>query len=356
VQTGNIVDSANIGVTFTARIINKTEPISEYGFIWNLVKTNTERSKHYVRTIAGEPPEGYFEQRITTPLVGDRDYTVRAYVKTPSGYSYGRYVTFRASGVNYLNISHYEPDSITWGDTIYIRGGLFGEFKEDVSVMVNRFTFPISFFSDSLIKVTVPSNYTSVKYPLQVNVLNNTWTSSKNIILRPPEIYSIQPDTIGDGYKVTIYGSYFQPPINGLIYTTWIGFNTYTIRDQAIITNNKISFYNHYNLPEGNAAIKVSVCGQEVIYNGILYNSGPRIKSFSPDSGIAGTRVTVKGKFLGTVYDTVVRLGSSNCSLVSINDSILVFRVPFGMLPGSFNLSINASANTTIATQPFTIL
>lgn len=309
VQTGNICDSANVGVTFTARIINKTEPISEYGFVWDLVKTNTEKSKHYFITITGEPLEDYFEQRITTPLAGNRDYKVRAYLKTPSGYSYGRYVTFRASGDNYLHISHYEPDSITWGDTIYIHGGLFGSFKEDVLVMVNRYTFPISFFSDSLIKVTVPNTFMSTKYPLQVTVLNNTWTSPKNIILRPPEIHSIQPDTLLKYGYVTIYGRYFYPTIPKMSLYTWVWLNNYFCGDQIAITSNYIRlFYNSY-MPKGNPVVKLVVCGQQVIYNGVFYVSIPE-KSFFPDSGEAGTEV---------------------------NDSMIVYAVP--------NVKVRDSAN-----------
>jgi hypothetical protein len=134
VQTGSICRIDDKNVIFTARILNKTDQIEEYGFKWYLVAEGTAIARTYIVTYRGEPEGEYFESTISSGMRADTTYNLQAYVRTSQGISYGRTVTFRSLGSEAPEAYGFMPNPVSTGDTITIWGRYFGYNKLDASV------------------------------------------------------------------------------------------------------------------------------------------------------------------------------------------------------------------------------
>jgi hypothetical protein len=347
VQTGEVLRVDSSTVIFTARIINITDPITEYGFKWDLERYVKEDPHTYSVSTIGSPVGDYFEEELSTSMDYLRYYLVRAFVKTSKGISYGRYVTFQSLGSESPQILSVKPDTVTWNDTIIITGKNFGYNKIDAKVTSGSWSLPIIKFTKDTILVKVPSNFSVASSNLKLTVMNQVCQSETKINLAPPKIISFVPDTAAYNTSVVIKGKYFLP------YYTSLRING-QVCEISNLTSTTITFRFPSRIPIGYNNISVVVFGQ-IGSSNKLYNPGPIIKSFEPSTGVNWSTVIVKGKFFNNGA-TGVSLGDYQALIESINDSIIKFVVPNNAPLGPYDLKVFVYGYTAIATQKFTIV
>lgn len=345
VQTGEVYNIDSTNVTFTARLLNRSDQIIEYGFKWDLDRIQRETPESYTKSILGDPDDDYFELTISSSLQKGKIYFVRAYVKTSKGTSLGRFVSFTAMGSEAIRVIGFEPDTATWGDTITICGKNFGYNLSDARVTASGNKLPIINLSDSTIQITISSSYNLIKAPLLLTIMGNSCITSGNLVLAPPEIHSFIPDTAGFNSLVTLNGKNFHPSNKTTLYINGI---TVTPRR---VSNNTISFL-FPSLSVGDCIFKVNVLTQNVTSQGKFYNSGPRIRSFEPISGNSGTMVTIKGNFFVAGFSTV-KLDEVDAKIESLNDTIIKFTVPNNIQGGQLDLKVIVDNKPVIASQKF---
>jgi N-acetylneuraminic acid mutarotase len=343
VQTGEVyrIDSTN--VLFTAKILNKNESITEYGFKWDSV--NIYKNAKYTESLTGTPDGDYFESKISSSMVTGIEYFVHAYIKTKKTTAYGKNVSFIAQGSESIQVTGVTPDTITWEDTLTITGKNLGYNKNDVSVTSGSFKFPIISASDDKLIVTTPSNYSLATSPLKIAVLKSA-VVIKNLILAPPEIYSFSPDTAGFNSTVILKGKYFHPSKN-----TSLKINNTTVNTQTV-TSNSITFKFPKSMPAGNSLFIVTVFGQTTASTGKFYNSAPLFKSIMPTSGKSGTSISIKGKFFVNGSTTLIVDGAT-IPIQSINDTTLMFIMPNNIQGGLIDLQVIVDNKSVTALQKF---
>jgi hypothetical protein len=134
VQTGDICRIDDKNVIFTARILNRADPIEEYGFKWHLVTPENIAPPTCYVTYHGEPDGDYFESTISSGMRADTSYNLQAYVKTSQGISYGRTITLHSFGSEAAEAYGFIPNTASLGDTITIWGKYFGYNKLETVV------------------------------------------------------------------------------------------------------------------------------------------------------------------------------------------------------------------------------
>jgi hypothetical protein len=84
------------------------------------------------------------------------------------------------------------------------------------------------------------------------------------------------------------------------------------------------------------------------------YKVTPKVTSFSPPSGSAGTLVTINGT--GLIQATTVKFGMVKAtSFTVVSDSKVTADVPSGLTPGSVTISITTPGGTANSPTKFTV-
>lgn len=182
-------------------------------------------------------------------------------------------------------------------------------------------TFNVS--ADTQITTTVPA--TATTGPIIVDTPGGSVTSSVPFYL-PPRLTTMVPETGPVGTVVTLTGTNFT----GVTSITFAGTNSTTV--SAPITSlgaTQMSVVVPTNAVSG--LVIVTTPGG-VIASTNNFNVTPRVDSFTPLLGPAGTTVTVAGyNFTGT---TAVRFNGVNAGFSSVTDTQLVAVVPLGASTG----------------------
>ncbi len=74
-----------------------------------------------------------------------------------------------------------------------------------------------------------------------------------------------------------------------------------------------------------------------------------------PDSGVAGTAVTVSGNFFGAKKGKVY-LGNKSCKASSWSMNAITFIVPKKMAPGLYNVTVTNKLDSDTVADGFTII
>ncbi len=190
-------------------------------------------------------------------------------------------------------ISGFSPDSGVWGTVVTIDGSGFIDITE---VSFNGTIAPI--VSNTMNKILVQVPYGTDTGPIAVTNPKATAISHTDFVVSPPAITSFDPEEGREGTIVTIQGSSFVDvtvKFNG-VSATIISQNINTVRA---------------NVPVGATTGAITITndlGTFTSTNNFTVIHQPVINDFTPDSGLAGTVVTITGENFSKA--TAVNFGS----------------------------------------------
>jgi hypothetical protein len=248
------------------------------------------------------------------------------------------------------SFNDYYPKQARWGDTIYLTGsGLKYLFFKPTNYLkigtVNCSTYFL--LSDTIISFRVPDEINTVTGDVTVNLNGIIMKANQSFQLLPPS-FSITTAQGTWGNVVTLSGRF-----NSLYSRNTILFNA--IPATILSSNTKtLTAQVPNSLSSEKSIITYKAVPFTITSADTFRLAAPVIKSFSPVSGLAGTTVTIKGKYFGTNYKPVVRFGTTSAVLTSYNDSVIVAKVP-STVPGPLKISV-ATWKQTISVDDFTIL
>ena len=271
----------------------------------------------------------------------------------PSGATTGKIKVTAPTG-SVLSTSNFTVTSST-GPVITSFNPTTGPVGTSVTITGTRFTgvtqvkfrgilASYSFNSDSQVTATVPSGATTGKITV-VTSAGSTSSAINFVVTTPavPNITGFTPHSGSVGTGVTIYGS-------GFLGSTLVRFNGTAATSFVIVTNGKITT----TVPSGATTGKISVTNpQGIDTSGIVFTvTGPKITSFSPTTGNAGTVVTIFGSSF-TGVNAVKFNGTPAASFSFVNGGRVTAVVPSGATTGRITLS--TPLGTATSTGTFTV-
>ena len=200
--------------------------------------------------------------------------------------------------------------------------------------------------SAGLIRVNVPTG--AITGPVRVTTPGGTATSPSNFTVQPnPLVYSLTPASGPVGTQVVISGDNFTGAQFVSFNQTFVSAQNFTVNSPTQIT---------VNVPAGATTGPVGVnTGGTTAFSPSPFTvtTQPTITSFTPNSGPAGTNVTVTGTNLNNVSGAAVNGTPVTSPIASGSGTTVSFLVPSGATTGP--ISITTSAGTATSTGIFTV-
>ncbi|WP_181885075.1 IPT/TIG domain-containing protein [Pontibacter diazotrophicus] len=248
-------------------------------------------------------------------------------------------------------ITSISPASGLPGDNFKIFGSNFiirpTYYNENISVEVGNMPVPLELVSATELTVHVPSGFPEGDHSVVVKSKLHAVEAPQKYRVFHPSITSFSPASGHIGQEVVINGTFLPDRLH----TVEFG-NASTA---AISTSNSL----RVQVPMGINAGKVSV---KVKYGNWLAESedeftvlAPTITSFSPNTGTAGSVVTISGT--GFRPDTpyiAMKFGTAEATILSVTETTIRAEIPSG-ITGSVKIIMEQNGQTVISNNNFTV-
>ncbi|XP_069478234.1 fibrocystin-L [Ambystoma mexicanum] len=217
------------------------------------------------------------------------------------------------------SISTVSPTSLDNVTTeISIQGDGFGTSVEDILVYIGSRPFQANNVTENLITCDVDP-FPAGNYTLTVVVLSKGLASG-SLNLNSPAVAHLWPasGSIMGGTTLSITGNGFHQPNT----TVTMGGGFCEVRN---ITSGSVRCFTPAHAA---GAVTVQIVANSVLYPPLSFTYAaadtPQVASISPDTGSAGTIVTLTGSGLGNVSsDVSVTVGNVDCAVISVTDATL---------------------------------
>jgi uncharacterized protein (TIGR02145 family) len=229
------------------------------------------------------------------------------------------------------------------GDEIIITGLLFGSAQGTSIVSFNGTNVSEYLsWSDSQIKVKVPSGATSGKLTVTVNGKKSNELDFTVLEPNQPQINKINPTNTGIGSFVSISGLNFGNP-QGTGFVTFNGSNAseYTSWSESSII---------VKVPVEAETGKLSITARGQRSNEVEYSIIPSITKIMPASARIGDTVTITGTGFGSKQgkSLVSFSGANAITYISWNSTTIVVKVPTGASTGKLSVTVNTQKSNEV--------
>ena len=232
-------------------------------------------------------------------------------------------------------ISGFSPASGVAGTIVTVTGDNLGS----ATAKLNNLAVTIVTRSANNLTFKVPNAASSG--PIVVTSSSGTASSASNFLVLP-KITSFTPRLGDSGTAVTITGYGFSNATGVLFDAKSAAF--------TVISANKITATAPANVLTGIITVQTA---EGAFASTLIFTARPRVSSFSPGSGVAGTVVTVSGENLGA-SNTSIKLNGINSPVTARSADSLTFKVPSTATTGK--IAVTNSAGTVLTATNFTVL
>mgnify|MGYP003806781603 CR=1 FL=1 len=351
VKTLPVSDISFDGATVNAMISSEgDEAVTGYGFEWKL---QSGSALVYTVSLSYEDEPEIFTYDITSGLLFDSTYSVRAFVTTSHYKVYGEYVSFKSKGCKAPVIKSLSPAEGTWGDTITIRGKYFSPVKNENKVSFGNRSAVVAGSTDSTIVCIVPENITDKTVPVKVNISGYASPENIKFVLITPVIESISPHEGTFDDIVTITGKNFNATLSKNI----VKFNDISAE---ILSGSKTSLIVKVprTIRQRENIIKVTMNLQSSNTDFIFTILSPEVTSISALSGYTGDNIQINGNnFNPQAAGNIVKFGNLAGGILSCSKNTIVAVVPKGVYDfRSFPINIAVGDQSVGFADNFTLL
>jgi hypothetical protein len=239
------------------------------------------------------------------------------------------------------SVTSFSPTNGPVGTVVTISGS---DLSGATTVLFNgTLASSVNVDSDSQLRATVPNGATTGLISVSNSVGTGTSSSSFTVTMAP-SVASFTPNSGLAGTQVTVTGA-------NLTGTSAVSFGSTAASVFNVASDNQLTVI----APAGGSTGPISVTtgsGTGTSSSDFVYLSAPVITSFSPNSGFAGTEVTLTGSGLSGA--TSVSFNGSVAGVFNVDsDSQLRATVPNGATTGV--LSVTNGAGTATSSSDFTV-
>ena len=353
IQTGDITDIDKSGATFHARISDlSNSKIINYGFVWSTEKNpEFHNSEKYI--ITGVPSIGTISKRISTTLINNLTYYVRAFIQNDNFITYGKAVTFTSLGSSAPDISDFFPKTGNINDTLHIIGCNFSYITSNNKVYIDNYQADVIYSVQDTLLAIIPEKLDVQSSTISVSIFGNETKSTDTFNLIPPILNDFNDKTGTFGSQLTISGNNFLSNPNSLK----VYFDIYKAEIKEI-TNTSLSVV----VPD---SLNVRICNLVVLMNNLTATSIDSFKleslvlnDFSPKTILTGEKITLTGNNFSPIPENnIIQVGGISAEVINASINKLEIIVPSqdnGVYPDrNVNLSIevigeNETFNETI--------
>jgi hypothetical protein len=238
------------------------------------------------------------------------------------------------------SITSLNPTSGLVGASVNITGSNFGATQGTSTVKFNGTTASPTSWSATSITVPVPVGATTGNVVVTVGGVSSNGITFTVIV--PPSINTLTPNSGIVGASVTIAGANFGASQG----TSTVAFNG-TVATPTSWSATSISV----PVPAGAATGNVVVTVGGLVSNGVNFTVvvPPSIATLTPNSGIAGTSVTIAGANFGAVQGTsTVTFGGIATTPTSWSATSIAAPVPNGAATGNVVVTVNGVASNGV--------
>jgi hypothetical protein len=356
VKTLDVKGITSKGAIFCADIsIRSDAPITDHGFVWSQNPSNLNFEYGENVSLGEFKGEGTFEAEISAALEANKEYYVKAYVKTQKHTVFGIDVSFFSLGSEAPVLIDFEPKEAARGDTIIITGKYLSQSQGNffyfggnsaTQVSVERMQNQDLFAA----KVIVPLALTNTEYFIFAEVVGNRSDEIGPFSILSPSISHIVPEMAGWGDGVTLHGKNLMGnDINLYINGVRCGvMGNYSDSIRFVIAN-QIDCGSHYANLTINGSGAFDEQGEENPMNFNIEIKAPFISDFTPKKATWGQTVTLYGKFHPVQTFSKVYFDNTIAPITRYSSDSIKVTVPTTLLSPNVtgNIPIIYKANNT---------
>lgn len=351
VEVVAINDIEESGVTFMANVFEEgSSKIIEHGFVWgqDVINLNIEKSERI--KLGSFEGLGTFEANATFGLEKDKDYYVKAFVRTQSHTVYSLPKSFNSLGCEPPIIYDFEPKTAGWGDTIKVRGKNFGFETSKITLNFDDVVSSIQYASDSLILAVVPINKSFEPVNLSLTVYGKRVVTVDHFTFILPQVNQIIPNTATFNDTITFVGSNF--PVDQYQYR--VKFDN-VAANVISFSSDEIKVIVPLNVSNPNPTLTFNVSGLNYTFTNGFSLKLPVIQDLTPTSLTGMNRViTIYGNYFNPEPSlNLIKLGNYVTEIIHVTKTEISVRIPYNLQDGRYSLSINTGCFTLIPDQTF---
>lgn len=229
-----------------------------------------------------------------------------------------------------LSLTQIWPQNGTVGSQIRLSGTGFGSATDPAEVYINDTKAIIASASDTAMVVIVPAS--AGRGPVRIKV---DGMESVGAIFTYQEITQIKPLTGGTGTQVRIYG----PGLQTLGAEDIIDFNG---KPAKLIATHPDHIVAEAPLEVETGPLSVTINGQRITGNTFTVVPPPLLYSVSPQSGPAGSIMTIKGVYFSRIAEeNKVLINGKTLIPTTVSESEMQVVLPADLGRGEMTLSVN---------------
>jgi len=341
------------GANLSAEVLDIGNGIVDHGFIYDDQPDLTIEKSDRI-SLGERVKKGIFSAFANSNLVEGRNYFVKAYAiaKTSGTIIYGQQVEFISLGGSPPEIKDFTPRLGSIGDTVLLIGSGFS------NTLTNNF---VSFGGDfaEVVKATadslwciIPENTPLGETNVRITLGEITSISELKFSLKALIFTAFFPSKVSFGDTVTISGVDF-PRQKKYLTTTLLGGST-TIVDNSS-TNLRLTISNDVIVPK--TQIKIVAGIQTITSTNEIELLKPIINNFTPLKGVPGTEIIINGNNFNPVRENnKIEIQGIVLPVLEATKTTLKTKLPAGITPGNYNISITVATQTTTASTPYEIV
>jgi len=244
-------------------------------------------------------------------------------------------------------IANFAPTAGQIGTTVTITGTNFDPVPADNAVSINGLSMSVTSASVTQLVVGMPSCATTG--PIRVAAGGGSGVlSSSNFTVGLPNIAGFTPTSGASGTSVTIAGTNFSPLMQ---------YNQLTLNGVRVNVNGTTPTQLVATVPTNatTGPFQLSINGCSSTTSSSNFSVGPGISGFAPNSGQAGTSVTIYGTgFSPTAANDSVKFNGIAATVTSAAATSLVATAPSGVTTGP--ISVTVAGQTATSASVFALL
>lgn len=320
--TGLVSDVDQEGAVFHAKITSLgNREINSFGFVWDTIPFPTIESAYSYKF--HQPAElGNFQAKVSSALIRNKTYYVRAFIQNTETTTYGEEVSFVSLGGKEPEITGIQPLLGNINDTLVVIGRYFG--TKNPIVKINQFVARVLRASQDSIHVIVPPELKEKVSTVKIENLNQIITAKDSFTLISPEIHAIGTKIGFYGDEIVIKGKNFSANPSSLKVFFHVTPSVFEYVDDQTITA---------VVPEG---LDSANCSIGVVMNNQLAESQEQfsvlpveIEDFSPKVICTGETMIIKGRNFNPIVDkNRVYVGGVHVRTLSVSETTLTVSLP----------------------------
>lgn len=234
-------------------------------------------------------------------------------------------------------LKSFSPTEGLVGTTVTITGKDFNPTPAENIVTFNETPAEVVQATTTSLTVTVPNEATTGK--ISITVHGKTITSDTDFTVLEPSITGFSPTEGIVGTPVTITGRFFPKADKNIV--RFNGIIAEVIQSSAASLS--------VTVPKGATTGKISVTvnGQTITSDSDFSIFEPSFTGFSPTEGVAGTTVTLTGRFIPEADKNIVQFNGVTAEVLQASATALTVTVPGEASTGKISVTVNENSFTS---------